>query len=502
MTGSPIRLHPRLAPVVVSSALFGLGGAVALRALSDAPPPPFLPTSGALTAVMLLYAWFARIRRQGLRIDDDGIMGIRRGVRIPWTEIARVRLATEARAFPGGRTALLRYASLEAADGRSIRFADLGGLGAHATIDIEDVPDAPLALALVAERCGVTELAPASPATGAASVEDNAAPPTASPSRPPAPSAMPLRDLWGFVTVLLKLGPKLAKFLLTGLKLVKPGAAAVTFGVYAMFASWQFGVALMIMIFWHEYGHVRAMHRIGHPVKGIYFIPFLGGVAVHNAPIADRRHRVYVDLNGPAFGLYLTLVPLALLLAFPGRWPWMAPLCAWWALINLFNLLPILPLDGGRALAAIAFSLGSRLGAALVLGGLLLGAGLAIARDLGLIALVTLVGAVELLTEIAGGRRRRLLNRMRGGRHLDFATWSRLLGATRPPIPGAATTDRLAVEHTGFEHLMSVARGRMMTLRETVLAIIAYAVLAAALGAVFVYATGLPGGDAIRDLFR
>ena len=49
------------------------------------------------------------------------------------------------------------------------------------------------------------------------------------------------------------------------------------------------------------------MRRCGVKVRGIYFIPFLGGAAVHEAPIADRSAQAYVSLNGPLWGLYLTL---------------------------------------------------------------------------------------------------------------------------------------------------------------------------------------------------
>src|SRR5204862_1920880 len=122
---------------------------------------------------------------------------------------------------------------------------------------------------------------------------------------------------WALVPLFAKLGTKLLglagalfKFIKTGAVLIKPGWALISVAAYSLVFDWRFGLLLLFMIFWHEYGHIHAMRRIGIPVRGIYFIPFLGGVAVHQAPITRRWHQVYVDLNGPLWGGALAVAAL------------------------------------------------------------------------------------------------------------------------------------------------------------------------------------------------
>jgi Zn-dependent protease len=455
---------------------------------------PFLPTAAGLTALIFARSWYLHWRRRGLRLDSNGIAALGTGQRLDWPEIARIRLATELRPTRAGRHAILRFVSLETGTrDRSIRFAELQGQGRVLAPDIEDVADAPLVLGVVAERRGVLEglLGRSRLANEQPAVEE--------PGRA-LPQVKGDRG-WGLVALLLKLGPKLTGFFAGGFKLVKPGSAMLTLGVYSALFSWRFALALMAMIFWHEYGHVRAMQRIGHPVRGIYFVPFLGGLAVHNAPIANRWHRVYVDLNGPAFGLYLTLIPFALSWVAGERWPWLYPLTAWWALINLFNLMPILPLDGGRTLSAIAFSIHSRLGAILVVLGLVGGGLLAMLANQGLLVLVTLVGVLELVAELRARTRRQLLESMTSDR-LDFSAWWRLVRATRPPVPGGAAAERIAAERAAFEQLMALATGRSMNQHQVALGTLCYVGLTLALGTILVVASRQAGNTGLLELFR
>jgi Zn-dependent protease len=128
------------------------------------------------------------------------------------------------------------------------------------------------------------------------------------------------------------------------------GAAIVT-GVltYASFMylfDWHFAAILLLLLVIHEAGHAIAMRAVGLPVQGIYFIPFFGGVAVAAAPHRSEAERGFVALMGPGFSLmttaafvgaaYLTDEPLFEHLAFIS------------AMLNGFNLAPVLPLDGGH----------------------------------------------------------------------------------------------------------------------------------------------------------
>jgi Zn-dependent protease len=82
------------------------------------------------------------------------------------------------------------------------------------------------------------------------------------------------------------------------------------------------------------------------------FIPFLGAVISAKSMGDDAAAEARVGLAGPVLGTITTLVPLGLWLA-TGDDFWRA-LAYIGFLINLFNLLPVLPLDGGRAMAALS----------------------------------------------------------------------------------------------------------------------------------------------------
>jgi len=145
----------------------------------------------------------------------------------------------------------------------------------------------------------------------------------------------------GLALLLLKV-----KFLGTALTMV------VSIGFYALLFPWSFAVGFVVLIWVHEMGHVIQLKREGIPASAPMFIPFLGAfVAMKQMPknaLAEAR----VGLAGPvlgslgalgAWGIYeLTQQPLFLGLAYVGFF------------LNLFNLLPMLPLDGGRAVGALS----------------------------------------------------------------------------------------------------------------------------------------------------
>jgi Zn-dependent protease len=186
--------------------------------------------------------------------------------------------------------------------------------------------------------------------------------------------------------------------------------AAASAAAYSIFTSWQFAVLLVLQLFVHEYGHVHAMKRTGMRVRGMYFIPFLGALAVTEDAFTSRRQQAYVALNGPLWGGLLTLLPVAAW-SYTGSHFW-ATVAVTWAVINLFNLLPITPLDGGRAMSAFASSFSSSLGVAVGVLGLAGAVALGTFMGFSLIWLVAAIGAMELVAESrarAGGRALRLL---------------------------------------------------------------------------------------------
>jgi Zn-dependent protease len=155
--------------------------------------------------------------------------------------------------------------------------------------------------------------------------------------------------------VALKFGAKLKAllFLLPKVKLLTTSATMlVSIAAYALIWGWSFAVGFVLLLFVHEIGHVLQLRREGIPASAPMFIPFLGAVVAMKALPDDAGAEARVGLAGPVLGSLGALVPLGIYaltgdelfkaLAFVGFF------------LNLFNLLPVLPLDGGRAMAALS----------------------------------------------------------------------------------------------------------------------------------------------------
>jgi Zn-dependent protease len=144
---------------------------------------------------------------------------------------------------------------------------------------------------------------------------------------------------------LLLLLPKL-KLLATS------GTMLVSIAAYSLFWGWQFAIGFVLLLLVHEMGHVIQLRREGIQASAPMFIPFLGAVISAKSLGSDALAEARVGLAGPILGtvgaaamipLYLvTGNELFLALAFVGFF------------LNLFNLVPMVPLDGGRAMAAMA----------------------------------------------------------------------------------------------------------------------------------------------------
>jgi membrane-associated protease RseP (regulator of RpoE activity) len=92
-------------------------------------------------------------------------------------------------------------------------------------------------------------------------------------------------------------------------------------------------------------------------------------------------------------------------------YPFLGAIAAWGAFINLFNLLPVYPLDGGRVLNALSFSIGNRFGSIAVIGSLLLGLVLAFVMEMNLLLLAVVIGLSEFMSY-------RFADRFRSALHL------------------------------------------------------------------------------------
>ena len=204
----------------------------------------------------------------------------------------------------------------------------------------------------------------------------------------------------GIVALGVKLGPKLISVGVKLAKVAKVGKMGLAIGsmaAYAYLFTWQFAVLIMISLFFHESGHIWAMKRCGLKTKGIYFIPFLGAAAVSEDTFGTRKNEVYIAIMGPIWGFALAVVTLtgyyitgnALFAAAAG----------WMAMVNLFNLLPISPLDGGRIMKSITFSIDSKMGLIFLVTGIIVSIFLTFWARLILFLILLLIGTLELFFE-------------------------------------------------------------------------------------------------------
>ena len=137
------------------------------------------------------------------------------------------------------------------------------------------------------------------------------------------------------------------------LKLFSTSASMlVSVVAYQLIFGWAFAVGFVLLLLLHELGHVFQLRREGIEASAPMFIPFLGAVISAKSLGNDAAAEARVGLAGPILGSIATLVPLGIWL-LTGEEFWRA-LAYVGFLINLFNLLPVLPLDGGRAMAAIS----------------------------------------------------------------------------------------------------------------------------------------------------
>ncbi len=151
--------------------------------------------------------------------------------------------------------------------------------------------------------------------------------------------------------VLLALGK--AKLLLFGLTKVSTLLSmAASLGVYWAAWGWKFAAGLVASIYVHEIGHVAALRRYGIAASAPMFVPGLGAFIRSSQYPATPREDARVGLAGPLWGLFAVGVCYAGHLAT--GWQSLAAIARVGAWINLFNLLPVATLDGGRGFASLA----------------------------------------------------------------------------------------------------------------------------------------------------
>lgn len=164
-------------------------------------------------------------------------------------------------------------------------------------------------------------------------------------------SSTPLKWLGGGVAMLLLKG----KAILSLLKLSKIAGPIISMllsvWAYALIYPWGFAVGFVLLLLVHELGHVLAAKRAGLPVSAPLFIPFMGALITMKRQPLDARTEAFIAIMGPVVGsigaaavfgaAYVLDSPLLYSLSYIGFF------------LNLINLLPIHPLDGGRIATAV-----------------------------------------------------------------------------------------------------------------------------------------------------
>lgn len=144
-------------------------------------------------------------------------------------------------------------------------------------------------------------------------------------------------------------GPLLIAF--KNVKFLTFGASfLVSLAAYSSIWGWRFALGFMVLLFVHELGHVIQLRREGVPASAPLFIPFLGAFVGMKELPKNAWMEAKVGLAGPVLG---TLGAAACLGVAIGTDSDLLRAVAYTGfLLNLFNLIPVLPLDGGRAAAA------------------------------------------------------------------------------------------------------------------------------------------------------
>jgi Zn-dependent protease len=198
-----------------------------------------------------------------------------------------------------------------------------------------------------------------------------------SPSAGSAPATAPpkKRTPLGLVLAGLAVLAGKAKFLLAGLKFLPLGKLLLTsltmvtsIWLYAQIYGLKFAAGFVILILLHELGHGVAMKSVGVEAGWPIFIPFFGAsISLKSMPRSAYDHAV-IAYGGPLAGAAASLVCAAIALVTREQY-WLALANAGFFL-NLFNLIPMEPLDGGRI--ASGFSRRSWIVGAVLLGGMFL----------------------------------------------------------------------------------------------------------------------------------
>lgn len=150
---------------------------------------------------------------------------------------------------------------------------------------------------------------------------------------------------------LLKFGKGAFILLKSGKILGTTLSMVVSIWFYSLAFGWPFAVGFVLCILVHELGHVFFAWRVGVPVTAPVFIPGMGALILQKRSTGHAYSEALIGIGGPLFGLVSALIcwglygitgePLYIALAYTAFF------------LNLFNMAPVYPLDGGWITACV-----------------------------------------------------------------------------------------------------------------------------------------------------
>ncbi len=167
------------------------------------------------------------------------------------------------------------------------------------------------------------------------------------------------RRIASIVAAIAALGAKFfavikgAVLLLPKVKLLTTaGTALVSVAAYSLWFGWTFAVGFVLLLFVHEMGHVIQLRREGIKASAPMFVPFLGAFISAKTLGENALAEARVGLAGPILGT--AGAAACLLVGEATNSDFFRALAYIGFFLNLINLVPLVPFDGGRAMAAMA----------------------------------------------------------------------------------------------------------------------------------------------------
>jgi Zn-dependent protease len=149
---------------------------------------------------------------------------------------------------------------------------------------------------------------------------------------------------------------KLLMLLFSGVKLGKlfasGGSMLISLVVYSFIFGWRYAAGFIALLFVHELGHYLAARQRGLDVGLPTFIPFMGAwIELKDLP-HNAETEAWVGLGGPLLGTIGAVACYFMARSYDAGWLLAVSYAGFF--LNLFNLIPLSPLDGGRITAVLS----------------------------------------------------------------------------------------------------------------------------------------------------